>query len=154
MCAVTELYSRSQAGLKTHRSLLLTQGSLDVLGEFGVAEQAVKQIVAHKVCCVGASMTCMWNVTFVTHVLCHEANAVSHSLRTYAGHARCFDRTVNAWLKRQLEADAPLERPCSPSKTPNKPTGAVNPATFLNCRADTCFRLAVIRMCIGSRFRL
>lgn len=36
----------------------LTQCSLNVLWELGVAEQAVKQIVAHKVCCIGASMTC------------------------------------------------------------------------------------------------
>ena len=37
---------------------MLTQCGLDVLREFGVAKEAVKQVVAHKVCGIGTAMTC------------------------------------------------------------------------------------------------
>ena len=37
---------------------MLTQCGFDVLRELGVAKEAVKQVVAHKVCSIGTAMTC------------------------------------------------------------------------------------------------
>ena len=43
---------------------LLTQGSLDVCWEFSIAQEAIKEIVAHKVCGVRTAMTYTGMATF------------------------------------------------------------------------------------------
>ena len=39
------------------KCLMVTQCGLDVLWELGVAKEAIKQVVAHKVCSIGTAMT-------------------------------------------------------------------------------------------------
>ena len=48
--------------------LLLTQCGLDVLRKLGVAKEAIKQVVAHKVCGIGTAMTCRGMATVKTRV--------------------------------------------------------------------------------------